>query len=196
MKKVLLGLAVTTMMSSSWATTKNEVVNHLVPAGSESATWVSECKLSMKGVLEVNADKSFEMKLKAYSTSNCEEGSDYISLTRTGKYKHQDAVYQTVNYNDGYSYTYQSSPRQLSLDLSSIEVDSKGTLGALAEGLLSMYDGCIGTRPESEKSRKCINSGVSKTKSRVRLSSMEFITPTKILGEFRNDVNVEFTLVK
>ena len=51
-------------------------------------------------------------------------------------------------------------------------------LGALAEGLVLMYDGCIGTQKEEDKNENCLKSGVSKTKSRVRLSEMNFITPT------------------
>ena len=59
-----------------------------------------------------------------------------------------------------------------------------------------MYDGCIGTQKEEDKNENFLKSGVSKTKSRVRLSEMNFITPTTMIGEFNDDVNIEFTRVK
>lgn len=179
---------------NAWSSDKGEeIYKKLIPSGKSSATWESKCTLSMKSVINVNEDKTFDINVKAYSSVNCLEGTEYISLSRTGKYKYQAPVYATNTY---WNYTYQVSSHQLNLTFSPIKVDSKGTLGSLAEGLLSMYDGCIGTQKVEDKNKNCIKSGVSKTKSRIRLSKMNFITPTKMIGEFNDGVNIEFTLVK
>ncbi|MAE58049.1 MAG: hypothetical protein CME69_04165 [Halobacteriovorax sp.] len=202
MKKLLSILAITAV--SSMTVQANTVAENLykamIPTGSDSATWESECKLSMKTIITVNNDKTFEMGLKAYSSANCEEGTEYISLSRNGEYEYQKAVYDSYSYDDGagssHSYTYQVSPEQLSLNLSSIKVDSEGLVSDLANGVLSMYQGCFGEDIDVQKTYACDQSGLAKTKSRVKLSNMTFITPTKVLADFRDDVKVEFTLVK
>ena len=199
MKKAINNfILLTTLLSSqSFASTKAEkLYERLVPFGKQTATWQSNCILSMKSTIKVNKDKTFDMTLKAYSSINCEEGTDYITLSRNGKYKYQGAKYETVYWGNGHSYQHQVSPRQLKLKLSSVRLDSKGTFGLLGEQLLSMYKGCVEPSFENEKSRECKHSGISKTTSRIKLSNMKFITPTKMLAQFRNDVNVELTLVK
>ena len=202
MKKVLSILAITAAASMTVHAnpTAENLYKSMIPTGSDSATWESECKLSMKSVITVNNDKTFEMGLTAYSSADCEEGTEYISLTRDGEYEYQKAIYDSYSYDNGagtsHSFTYQVSPEQLSLNLSSIKVSSDGFLGDLASGVLSMYQGCFGEETDVQKTYACKQSGLSKTKSRVKLSNLTFITPTKVLADYRNDVKVEFTLIK
>lgn len=191
------------MTSLSWAVDKGESISErLIPTGNQSATWESKCTLSMKSTIIINDDNTFDMQVKAYSNAECDQESEYISLSRDGKYQYQAPVYKEYSYdgddnsNYSYSYSYQASPEQLNLELSPITVDSKGAIGTLAKGLLSMYEGCVGSQKEEAKNFMCKRSGVSKTKSRVRLNKMNFITPTKMIANFRGDVNIEFSLIK
>ena len=119
MKKVLSILAITAAASMTVHAnpTAENLYKSMIPTGSDSATWESECKLSMKSVITVNNDKTFEMGLTAYSSADCEEGTEYISLTRDGEYEYQKAIYERIFWQatSGVSSHYVASRQESSL---------------------------------------------------------------------------------
>ena len=195
MKHLLAIFSVLLLTTTSWASTNKEaeILNKLIPADQDTAVWATNCVLSMKGKVFIKRNGTFKAKLKAYSSSNCKEGTDYITLSRTGTYKYQEAVYATYGQDD-YSYQYIKDPEQLALTMSPIKIHSQGALGPLAEQLLAMYSGCFGDQTNEIKNKACLKSGLAKTKSRVRIESMYFITPVKMIADF--NIPVELSLVK
>ena len=59
-----------------------------------------------------------------------------------------------------------------------------------------MYEGCVSlNNKKMKKNKNCKKSGLAKAKSIVILDKMNLITPTTMIGEFNDDVNIEFNLV-
>lgn len=202
MKKIVCLLMLSSL--SSFAGVQDQegkIANMLVPFGQDEATWVSECKFSMKGKINIDSNKNFELVLKAYSTFNCEEGTDYITVRRTGEYEYQKEEWDTVVINEGedneYSYNYIVNPEQLNLTMSEISYENGDSgYGELAVKFIDMYKGCFGDETRQKANGGCKkNLDIEKTKARVRASNIEFINPRAFLGKFRRGVNLEFNLI-
>lgn len=199
MKTPLLLLAILSSVTAfSMDKQDSDLMKRLIPFGQTSATWFSECKLSMQAEFTIDNNAKIAMKVQVFNDPKCKEGSDYITVERTGSFKYANAnwgMYDDVFYGPS---SYEIKPERFDLKLSPItytENASTSFKATLVKSFLGLYQGCFGTKQEQKANGGCPHGiHLEREEVFVEVSNISFVQPFTFSGKFNKNIDVSFYL--